>query len=318
LQTRFHIRRKALALILCLILSVVLWLLNDLNRLQTSSVQIPVKFTGLPYDMVTTNSLPTHMDATVEATGFNLLWRHFTRQEKVIEIPLRLEQGMLKPDRSYLFNINYYMDDITDALGAHVKIRRIFPDTFSIHFARKYIKKVPVVLSSDLGFEKEFYVSASPDIIPDSVIISGTQEKVSKINSVQTQRLVLTKLNKSFQGNIPLESINGIGYNINEVNVNLSVEQFTEKELSLKITPANVPSHFELNTIPDMVTLKLLVPISGYSKIDPSFFQVSAEFPSNSHMVDKIILEVTRKPEFVKIISITPTSVEYKIKQKAN
>lgn len=316
MQTRFHIRRKVFALVLCLLLSIVLWLLNDLNRLQTSSVQIPVKFTGLPYDMVTTNSLPSHMDATVEATGFNLLWRHFTREQKVVEIPLRLENGMVSPDQTFLFNINYYMDDITDALGSHVKIRRIFPDTFSIRFARKYNKKVPVVLSSDLDFEKEFYVSGHVKIIPDSVIISGTKEKVTTIGAVSTQQLVLKNLKESYKGNLTLEYINGISYNIQQVDVNLPVEQFTEKELSLPVTSTRVPAHFELNTIPSIISLKILVPISQYSQIDASLFQVSAEFPSNDHKVDQIILQVTRKPDFVKILSISPSAVEFKIKQK--
>jgi hypothetical protein len=315
MQTRFHIRRKVFALVLCSMLSVVLWLLNDLNRLQTSSVQIPVRFTGLPYDMVTTNTLPTHMDATVEATGFNLLWRQIIREEKPVEIPLRLENGIVTPDQTFLFNINYYMDDITDALGSHVKIRRIFPDTFSIRFARKYSRKVPIVLSADLGFEKEFYVSETVKLSPDSVIISGTKEKVTTISAVSTRQLSLKKLKETYQGKIELENINGINYNLQEVEVTLPVEQFTEKVLSLPVIATNVPAHLELNTIPNIVTLKILVPISDYSQIDATLFQVSADFP-NSQAVNQVILKVTRKPEFVKILSISPTSVEYKIKQK--
>jgi hypothetical protein len=315
-QTRFHIRRKVITLLLCLLLSTVLWLLNDLNRLQTSSVQIPVKFTGLPYDMVTTNTLPSHMDATVEATGFNLLWRKFTREEKIVEIPLRLENGMVSPDQTFLFNINYYMDDITDALGSHVKIRRIFPDTFSIRFARKYSKKVPIVLSSDLNFEKEFYVSEAVILDPDSVVISGTKEKVTSVGAVSTRQLSLKKLRDTYQGNLELEGINGITYNIQEVGVTLPVEQFTEKELSVPVTATSVPAHYELNTIPNIIKLKVLVPISDFNLIDATLFQVSAEFPSNSQSVNQIILKVTRKPEFVKILSVTPSSVEYKIKQK--
>ncbi len=317
MQTRFHIRRKVFALFLCVILSIFLWLLNDLNTLQTSSVQIPVKFSGLPYDMVTTNTLPSHMDATVEATGFNLLWRQLVKEKKVVEIPLRLENGMVSADRNYLFNINYYMDDITDALGSHVKIKRIFPDTFSIRFAKKFSKKVPVEFVSELSFENEFDVSAPVIIKPDSVYIYGTQENVKSIRKVSTQKLSLDKISRSFRNQLPLENINGISYNKNEVDIQVSVEQFTQKEITMPITSSNVPTHFELNTIPNMATIKVLVPVSSFETISASSFKVDARFPEDINSVRRIILAVSSKPEYVKVVSISPESVEYKVKQNA-
>lgn len=315
MQTRFHIRRKVFALFLCLILSVFLWLLNDLNTLQTSSVQVPVKFTGLPYDMVTTNTLPSHMDATVEATGFDLLWRQLVRDKRVVEIPLRLENGLVSANKTYLFNINYYMDDITNSLGEHLKIKRIFPDTFSIRFDKKFTKKVPVQFVSDMNFVKEFNVAGKIILDPDSVMIFGTKENVDLIDKATTEKIGLNNLKTSYVGVAKLSYINGISYNTEEVKVSVPVEQFTEKEITLPITSSHVPPHYELNTIPNMATLKVLVPISDYGKINTSEFIVNAEFPVNTHSVSKIILTVSQKPEFVQVVSIEPESVEYKIKQ---
>lgn len=315
-QTRFHIRRKVFALAVCLIFSSILWLLNDLNKLQTVTIQIPVRFTGLPYDMVTTNSLPTSMEASVEATGFDLLWRHYTREKRIIDIPLRLEKGGVDPGRNYLFNINYYMQDISEALGSHLKIRRVFPDTFSIRFENKFVKKVPVKLASNIQFEKEFNIAGEISIQPDSVIISGTKENVLKVDSVYTQALNITSLKKSYTGKIELETINGISYSDPYVAVEIPVEQYTEKTISLNITPSNVPANFELNTIPDLVSLKLSVPLSLYNKIAVDQFLVSAEFPIDKTKSNKILLKVDRVPNFIKVLSIDPMAVEYKIKAK--
>lgn len=315
-QTRFHIRRKVFAMGVCLVFSTFLWFLNDLNRVQTVSVEIPVKFTGLPYDMVPTNSLPTSMQATVEATGFDLLWRNYTSQKKVIEIPLRLEKGGTTPGKNYLFNINYYLQDITDELGSHLKIKRIFPDTFSIRFEKRFSKRVPVRLASNIQYEKEFNVSGLVSLQPDSVIISGTKENISKIDSVFTETLILTGLKKTHTSVLKLESLNGVGYNVENVDVMVPVEQFTEKTISLKITPTNVPANFELNTIPDMVSLKLSVPLSVFNKIAADQFIISAPFPDRSSGATKILLKVDQKPAFVKVVSMSPVSVEYKIKAK--
>jgi YbbR domain-containing protein len=315
-QTRFHIRRKVFALGVCLLFSGILWLLNDLARVQTTTVQIPVRFTGLPYDMVTTNSLPSTMEATVEATGFTLLWRSYSSEKEIVEIPLRLEQGGVSPGRNYLFNINYYMQDISEALGTHLKIRRIFPDTFSITFEKKCVKKVPIVLSSDIQFEKEFYASGNTSLQPESVIISGTKENLAAIDSISTQKLSLKALKTTWNGKVELEKINGISYSVEQIEIKLPVEQYTEKIISLEITPTNVPRNYELNTIPDMVTLKLLVPISAFNAISKEQFIVSAEFPVNKTGTNKILLNVNQKPAFVKLLSIDPLSVEYKIKQK--
>ncbi len=315
-QTKFHIRRKAFALAVCLVFSTFLWFLNDLNKVQTVNLEIPVKFTGLPYDMVSTNSLPTTMQATVEATGFDLLWRSYRYPKSAIEIPLRLEKGGMAPGKTYLFNINYYMQDISDEFGSHLKIKRIFPDTFSIRFEKRFNKRVPVKLASNIKFEKEFNISGLVSLQPDSVTISGTKENVAKVYSVFTNVLNLTRLKKTHTGVLKLEPINGLSYNVGEVDVKVPVEQFTEKIMNLQITPSNVPANFELNTIPDMVTLKLSVPLSAFNKIVAEQFVVSAEFPDQKSGATKILLKATQIPAFVKVVSMSPISVEYKIKAK--
>jgi hypothetical protein len=317
IQTKFHFRRKFFALGVCLVFSSILWLLNDLNRPQTVVVHVPVKFTGLPYDMVTTNSLPQTMEATVEATGFDLLWRRYTNEKKIVDIPLRLEKGGVDSGKTYLFNINYYMQDITEALGTHLKIRRIFPDTFSIRFEKKFVKKVPVKLASNLQFEKEFNISGKISVEPDSVLISGTRENISKVDSVLTQTLELTAVNKSYAGKIQLESLNGITYNVSYAQVNFPVEQYTEKIMELPITPTQVPANYELNTIPDIAKVKLLVPLSVFNRISPQQFTLAAQFPETLQSnTRKIVLKMERMPAFIKLMSIQPISVEYKMKAK--
>lgn len=315
-QTRFHIRRKVFALLVCLVFSTFLWFLNDLNRVQTVNVEIPVRFTGLPYDMVSTNSLPNTMQATVEATGFDLLWRSYTSQKRVVEIPLRLEKGGAAPGKTYLFNINYYLQDISDELGSHVKIKRIFPDTFSIRFEKRFIKRVPVRLASNLQFEKEFNISGDISLVPDSVTISGTKENIAKVDSVFTENLILKGLKKNYSGDLKLESLNGVTYNVENIDVQIPVEQFTEKTISLKISTIGVPANYELNTIPDVVNLKLFVPLSMFNKIKADEYMVAAEFPDPKSTGNKILLKVVSKPSFVKVISLDPGSVEYKVKAK--
>jgi len=316
LQTRFHIRRKVFALVVCLLFSTILWFLNDLSRVQTATVEIPVKFTGLPYDMVTVNSLPATMDATIEATGFDLLWSNYSGTRQTIEIPLRLEKGGVDPMRNYLFNINYYMPDITEALGPHYKIRRVFPDTFSIRFQKKFVKKVPVKINSDLQFVKEFGLSAPVIIRPDSVLISGTKENLLRVDSVFTKRVILKDIRKSYTGKAELEDLNGITYANNLVEVYMPVEQYTEKSIVVKIIPANVPIGYELNTIPDVCSLKVSVPLSLFNKIAADQFRIIAEFPAKTTSTNRIMLKVETQPSFTRLIKLDPVSVEYKIKQE--
>ena len=315
-QTRFHIRRKFFVLAVCITISTIVWLLNDLNKVQTTTVQIPVSFSGLPYDMVPTNSLPNTMEATIEATGFTLLWRQFISKKRIVDISLRLEQGVLVPGKNYLFNTNYYIEDISRSLSSYTKIKRLFPDTFSIRFEKKFVKKVPIRLCTDFQYEKEFYQSANILLEPDSVIISGVKEKVIAIDSVCTKLLKLKNLKKTYDGKIELENINGISYSIQQLKVKLPIEQFTQKQISLKITATSVPSNNELNPIPDMALLNLLVPISLFNSISASQFIVSASFPVSNKKMNKILLTVVQKPEYVKVISIVPPSVEYIIKSK--
>ncbi len=315
-QTRFHIRKKIFVLIICLIVSMVLWLLNDLNKIQTTTVHIPVRFSGLPYDMVPTNSLPSTVEASIEATGFTLLWRHFTSEKEVMDISLKLDQGGVVAGKNYLFNINYYTDDISRSLGPHIRVRRLFPDTFSVRFEKRFVKKVPVKLSADLQYQKEFYQSGDLVLRPDSVIISGAEEKVTLIDSVFTKRLILKQVKKSYEGNIELDPINGISYSVSQINVKLPVEQFTEKQISTKIIPTNVPPNYELNTIPDQATINLLVPISVFNSVSPVQFVLTVSFPDKRNKMTKLFVSIAQKPDYVKVVNIAPASVDFIVKAK--
>ncbi len=315
-QTRFHIRRKIFVFTVCLSVSTFLWLLNDLNRVQTTVVNIPVRFTNLPYDMVTTNSLPSSVETTIEATGFTLLWRHFTSEHKVLDVTLLNNQAPFLPGKSYSMNMNSYLNEISRSLGGNIKIRKIFPDTFSIRFEKKFVKKVPVKLVADITYQKEYYPSDELFIDPDSIIISGSRQRVMGINEVHTLTVQLKDQKETYQGKTGLETLDGITYNINHVDIRIPISQYTEKRIELKITPVNVPSGYELNTIPDAVSLKLLVPVSSYESIIAAQFQVDAPFPGTQASTNKLLLSVGKKPVFVKVLEIEPASVEYKIKSK--
>jgi|GEM_PF-6407818 len=315
---RFNISRRAYIFFNCLVLSAILWLLTTMSRVHTDKVSIPITYTNIPDNVLITNNLPDHITVLIQARGFKLLANRLTRTWSSLEINVDHGRDLKKGEQNFfVLPLRGKLDEITYQLGTDIKIMSIEPDSIYFQFNTKATKKVPVVMSGELEFAKQFGQSDPVRILPDSITISGSPGDLGKVDSVTTEYLTAGPLRSSYRIRVNIRSIPGITFSKSQVEVDVPVEALTEKVLEVPVMTTGIPDSAQMQIIPEKVNVKLLVPVSHFVKVVPESVGLEVTYPSPSQSkIRKVIVSVVRKPAFTKIISIDPPSVEYIIMVK--
>ena len=85
-------------------------------------------------------------------------------------------------------------------------------------------------------------------LTPNNLTISGPKSVVDAIESISTEELKLQNITTSQKGKLAISnpSHNELSYSHNEIDYNLSVEQFTEGKLQIPIRIKDVPSDYDI------------------------------------------------------------------------
>lgn len=296
----------------CLILSLSLWFLTTMNRMHTDTVKIPVRYINLPENKMVLNDLPDYITVSIKAKGFRLLSNYIFKNWNSLEVNVDSQKDMLKGKLNYwVLPLQNKREELSKQFGSDITIQNIEPDSIYFQFDFKSSKKVPVVFSGQINYQKQYGQSSTLLIQPDSILISGTSDLLKMTDSVTTEHVVTDVLTQDFQNEVKLKPIKGLKYSHQQVSIYIPVEQLTEKKMEIPVNISGVPQDETMKIIPDKVWVNLLVPVSKFALIKEDLIQVTAEYPQKKSAIQKVILKITRKPDFVKIQSIDPLAVKY-------
>lgn len=304
--------RNIYVFVFCLILSLTLWFLTTMNRMHTDTVKIPVRYINLPENKMVLNDLPDHITVSIKAKGFRLLSNYIFKHWNSLEVNVDSQKDVLKGKTNYwVLPLQNKREEFSRQFGSDITIQNIEPDSIYFQFDSKSSKKVPVIFCGQINFQKNYGQSSSILIQPDSILISGNADLLKTTDSVITEQLITDVLSQDFQNKVKLKTIKGLKYSQQEVSIYIPVEQLTEKKLEIPVNISGVPQDETMKIIPDKVRVNILVPVSKYALVKEDLIQITAEYPQKKSAIQKVILKITRKPDFVKIQSIDPLAVEY-------
>lgn len=272
---RQKMNKKISVILVCVSLSAVFWLLINLSHNYSASLSFPVVYRNLPNKKVVMNDLPSRINLTIKTSGFKIIAFNFRRKNEPVEVDVaqittafnNLGDVLVVPTQSFL-------PDFNKQLGNDVNITAFQPDSIVFYFSEKIYRKIPVKLSLDVKLEKQYDTTGSPVIVPDSVLVSGPPSVISRITSISTERIYMSGVHETSRQKVKIVSNKLLSYDVEEVNVTIPVEKFTEGTLEVPVHAINVPAGYSLKTFPDKVKVRYLIPLSKYSTISASMFEV--------------------------------------------
>ena len=302
------VKRKSLTFIVFLAISTALWLLIKLSQEYTTQSSFTLQIEDVTCDKWI--STPTqNVKFAFETDGFITLAHNLIREQKrtvsisLNEVPYRLES-----DITYSFSSNYVAERLAERLG--IDVTDITMNDATVYFNMENLKSktVPVTLNDDLRLQRQYDRYGLPIITPASVTVYGTEETLSKIHCIETQPLIKENLSQSFTEKVPLNLLDGnIRCNVDEVEVSIDIEKYTEIDLEVPIQPVD---SLEIRFIPASVQVKCLVAIKDYAKTNAEAFSA---VPDSADLANRNpLLHVSlQSPGNLQVLGFMPERVEY-------
>ncbi len=250
-------RRERIAVfIVAYIMALSLWFIVNLNGDYRITINVPVEAGIVPPNMALVDGLPEFLQVEVSGDG----WKLVNLYSNPPEIPIDVVEG----------EVNLF-DQVRQRFTVEqdVSVLKVQPLILSIGLEPRISKKIPIELETELEFEDRYGLVSNPVFQPDSITITGAESQVNEINRwVIPDTLKLTGIRDDISENIEIISIDPlIDYDVEEINFQADVSEFTEGEVNIIIRTRDIPRGSIINYNPSTVTIRFDIPIEQYTEI---------------------------------------------------
>jgi hypothetical protein len=315
-QHNVKFRKKISVFLLCLLLSLLMWLFIKLTRDYTVDFNFKIEYRHYPRNLVLSETPDSILTVGVNAKGFELISARYLHGKRHLlvdfnDVRIRHSQG------GYYARIatSQLMPQIGHQLPTSRNIAYKSPDTLTLHFTDAAHKKVPVILRLSSSFSKQYQLYDRVQVEPDSITVTASMAVLDTLRYIETQHVTKKKLDESQRFSLPLIlplKPGQMRISDDTVEIYIPVEQYTEAEFIVPISPAKSSSKSVLKMFPDKCTITCLVALRDFKNIEAGMFQVNA-FVDNAKIsnVKKLKIELIKSPARVKVLKVSPAEVEF-------
>jgi hypothetical protein len=321
-RERLRPNKRLVIFIIFIFIATIIWLLWTLEKEYTTVISNPVEFTGLPQDWVLANKLPEKIQLEVTGSGFAILRHNWD----INKSPLRINfknlyreptEKLVGKTISLSLNPGPVRTRMSNQLSP-LRVNSVIPDSISFVFAEMTSKKVPVNADVKVEMEKQYMLKGDVKVIPDSIEITGPSTILDTIGFVQTTPLDLKKINGNVTRSLAIKNIhNKVSLSKKRVQVEIPVEQYTEKSIEIPLTGINVPDSLHLKLFPAEATVTFRVVVSEFRNIQPENFLLTVDYsqiPASGQ--SKLTIKISDHPSFIGNIKVNPETVSYILEAK--
>lgn len=317
-REKLAFRRKALAFGFFLGLSIIIWLMNALEKNYTTYIDYPIRFKNYPENKTLIGNLPSTLRLRVSAHGYSLLRNKISSRYIPIIFNVRSFTLNRFPGRDSSFfyiESRYIQDYVSKQLNSEFEIIDIKPDTLIFPFAQVHTKKLPIQNKAIFELDKQLIFKNKLKIMPDSMIVTGPDYIIDTLSMVFTKVEDFGLIKGSREIDVDLEEVNYIRYETEGVKLYFDIEKFTEKVLNVPITLINVPDSLVLKTFPRQVSLSCQVGLSNFDFLQADMFTLLVDYNSIVIGVSRLQVELIKQPNFIRGVNLKPKTVEYLIEK---
>ena len=305
-------REQFYVFLICLLISIFIWFLIVLSKDTYTTIDYSIVFENSPENLVLVNNPDSILSIRISSGGLELFTLKYLTRKYPIRIDLnKLELAKEENNYTSIFSTSKISRDIIGKLSISQEYVSISPANIYFRFEILSGKMVKVLPKLKLDFARQFQLSDSLSINPDSVMVVGPEKLLAQINYIETIEEEIKQIDKSqtilTTLQIP-ENLQNIKVLPKEVAIRLSVEKYTES--TIKIPIVNTVEKYKIKTYPDFVIVTYLVTLENFKRVNEEMFTASVDFVENSSS-NRLKVNLTHTPSFIKITKIDPEEVEY-------
>lgn len=307
---RLKPNRKAVVFLICLFLAMGAWLANALTGTYETSYSIPLSYRNQPFSTRLDGELPKNVVFHYQGTGWELMGLSLKKFPDSIAVDL----GGDKHSRSNKVVVRSVT--LVNQLPQDPLPFKIEPEVIAPGLLNETSKKIPVRLVTDIKYRSRFGSVTGATIFPDSVMVSGPPQVLSKIDSVFTEKFIKQDVFSNLEVPLRISSKlpKGVLISHESVQLDLVVSEFTEQSIIVPVEAAGNQSG-NLKLIPSKVKITFQYPMGFNNSYDVGSFKAQV---NAGQLMKDVPLEVviTSHPKEVQGIRVDPPRVEYLLETK--
>jgi YbbR domain-containing protein len=305
-------RRRLSAFFTCLVLAVIAWMFTVLSNPYKYTVKEVLNFKNTPQKRAYHPLQSDTVNATINGTGWEMLFSKMSVENKSITIDLRtLENKNFVVLSDQLDAINYRKEVGQQITGFN-------PDTLYFDFSNRKEKKVPVRLITAIKYEHQFAQSNNITLKPSYVIVNGPADVIGKITEWKTDTLKIDSVGETINTLVNLQPVKEGNFSVYPKNVQVSipVDEFTEKTLLIPVKLINNTGNDSVKIFPQKIKVTFTISLNRYAETDEDFFEATANLDLWRKQGYKVLPVVLSKiPQYCKIVKIDPVDIDFIIKK---
>ena len=294
-----------------ILISTLLWLIIKLSDTYTVTVPFAVHYVDIPASQLISDN-DQEVSASVKTSGFKLL-NYYLRNKgnRKIDVSLKDIRYQKSDVSTYSFSSRYIVEKISEFLATDASDIILNDDIHYFTMSRLASKKVKIVPKTSIAFEKQYNYYGEPVSTPDSIIIYGAVDDVNNTKEIYTNVITKKNVNQSIETKAKINLDDKLYADINEVEVAINVEKYTEAEV---VVPITIPDNVNMHLYPNKAAVRYIVAMKDYAIINNLSFKAIAD-TTNLYINDVLPVELVLYPNNTQIIGIDPKEVEYIIVQ---
>ena len=316
LKQKFYNRDVAVFLVF-LLLALFVWFLNKLSHDYFYTIEYPVELYSTQNRQISFNEKDATLTIQQRMDGFSILKSKVTGTPTIrIDLnPDKYYKASSTPNTYYALTKNF-AEVVDRQLGDDKQLIAMAPDTLFFTVGVLSEKKVPVHHQLKITTEKEYMLRNSIVLVPDSVIISGSQDAINEISFVKGNPQTLVNLTESVEGAFDVLPIKGVHISNSQIRYIADVTRYTEGIHKTTIRIEKLPSNIAVTLLPNEVEIKYRVAIADFPSVDTSQLVASVSYEDMADSEDRTLaVQLARKPKEVLSVQIIPPFVEYIIRK---
>ncbi|WP_439132813.1 CdaR family protein [Polaribacter sp.] len=298
-----------------LAISALIWLLITFSKEYKTVINYPVKYTKIAQDKLLQETPIKKIDVAIKASGFKIL------RAKISQKTIELDASKLnrKNSSKFYFLIDNQRSKIQKQLLTGVELQEIIQDTIYLNLGLLTSKKIALKPNLEIDYHIGYDLLDEITLKPDSIIVSGPESQIAKINYLNLKKLTLTDVKSNFKEQVNIqkpEKSKNLKFNTTISTIYGKVDKFTEGKLQVPITIKNLPPNTNITTLTKNVEVGFVVALSNFVKVSETSFKIECDYRfSEKNNLDYLIPKVVAKPDFVKSFKINPTKIDFLIQK---
>lgn len=300
--------RKINVFLLFLLMSFSILMFTKLSKNYTNTLAFKIEKINVPEEKVILNNSDSIVNVTLKTHGFKWFKYYLGRPTLTVDFSKDVAEN-----NAVFICDNSNLEFIANrALTNQVELIKVSPKRLEFNFDVNLVKKVPVVLKSNIIFTQGFNISESYKLQPDSIKVIGPHSIAKKIEYVETEAVNLEDVKTNINRKVSLRKLdNELKLSTQSITLTAEVEKFTEGTLKIPVTISNVPEGISLKYFPKEVNISFYTSLARFNQVKAKDFRVVCDYSKVTENQSFFIPELVKRSTLVKTAKLNQQRIEF-------